>query len=773
MPSSGERWSIMPNSIKSAPGLSAVDYQEFIGAVFQDVPEGEMLLIAKQPRLGGSFINGGVEDGLCWVTARKGSAVYVSVGTVAPPEEGKMPRRRKADVKAVYCLVLDDIGTKVNADDIPVAPSWVIETSAGSYQWGYLLEPTDQVDRFEAVVKILGVKGFTDPGASGANRLVRVPGSINIKEGRDRFASRITEWHPDREWSLDELATAFGLTEAEITAATEKPLLTSTGGAPAMENIDPVLKWLEVTGRIVEDRGEWIDLTCPWVSSHTGGGDIASYSPLGRGDGQWVQRRAFKCMHAHCKDQHFGEFIEWAKQNGGPTAASFDPLPWLQHQYVFVASGSEVVDLHARKASGVWRLPLADWANLHAGKIKLPGSTKPVPIRTAFLESPKTRKAATFAYSPGQPDLLTVAGQLVVNSYVEPVWENIDKPPVVFLEHMEYLLPEPSERETFLNWLAFKIQNPAKRSYAMVMVADGAYGTGRSWIRAILEQALQGKVKTATFPQLIGKGSSAEANYNDWAVGCQFLVIEEVKDNNSAEDFYHGYETFKSFVDTRVTPIRVNPKYGKTRDDKLFFNLLVFSNHVDALVLPEADRRVCVLTNPTERREPAYYERLEKSLEDDEPRRLYWWLKNRDVSAYDHVYPPMTAGKADMMDATQSPYDLILNEIKTNHESDLVTPESLKRAVMTTAMAFGLDGITSSPGGTANRIWRHLGTLRDEDRRRGARYSIDGKQVELRALRNRDIWKMADRARDRDQFVNELQKEAVGLSRVIPFRGVS
>ena len=34
---------------------------------------------------------------------------------------------------------------------------------------------------------------------------------------------------------------------------------------------------------------------------------------------------------------------------------------------------------------------------------------------------------------------------------------------------------------------------------------------------------LQGKVQSATLSQLIGKGTTSEQNYNDWAACCQFL----------------------------------------------------------------------------------------------------------------------------------------------------------------------------------------------------------------------------------------------------------
>ena len=744
-----------------------ISYDEFISTIFCDLQDDEMVLVSKQPNLDGGFINGNVKDGSRWVNPPRPSAVYVSIGTVRPPENLEdMPRRRKADVVNVYAVVLDDIGTKVQANTVPVQPSWKIETSLGSFQWGYLLEPTSDRERFEAFVTVLGERGYTDKGAEGCNRLVRVPGSVNIKPGRDRFAARIVEWEPDRAWTLESLMEAFGVTEADIQTAKKPARIASATGAAPMANIDPVVDWLHDTGRIVEDRGEWVDIRCPWHEAHTTGADTASYSPLGRGTERWVQSRGFSCLHEHCKDKSYSDFNDWVVAQGGPAAAVYDPLPWLQSRYVFVVNGSEVVDLEARKNGGVWRLSLTDWANAYAGKIPVPGQKRQIPIKDAFLKSPDTRRAVFYTYLPGGSDLLEINGQTLVNEYTEPNWVETDRSPDVFLEHVEFLLPKAEERELFLDWLAFKIQNPALRSYAILMVADNAYGTGRSWLRQILTLALQGKVKTATLPQLIGKGSQADKSYNDWATGCQFLIVEEARDSASPEDFFRGYETFKSFVDTRPVSLRVNPKYGKTRDDILYFNCLMFSNHVDALVLPEEDRRVCVLTNPTERRDLAYYERLEGALHahSDEARRVYFYLKRRDVSKFDHVYPPMTQAKRDLLDAVESPAEVIKRELQERAPSDIVTVEYMRRTVGRIAQELGFDQISAAPGGTARRIWRMLGTLRQEDRKNGARYVVGGVQQEFRALKNREYWIERDKDRDKRAFEGEYEKLQSGAT---------
>ena len=70
------------------------------------------------------------------------------------------------------------------------------------------------------------------------------------------------------------------------------------------------------------------------------------------------------------------------------------------------------------------------------------------------------------------------------------------------------------------------------------MTAEDTFGIGRSWVGLMLQKTLQGHV---------GKGTSAELRYNDWAGGIRFLIVDEAKDV-TLEDFWYAYETFKQRI---------------------------------------------------------------------------------------------------------------------------------------------------------------------------------------------------------------------------------
>ena len=171
-------------------------------------------------------------------------------------------RRRGQDCTALWVLMLDDIGTKATAPD--VAPSIRLETSQDNAQWLYLLEPyalpsAVERDYVKAYQKVLAERKWTDPGATGVGRVFRVPGSVNVKPGRENFQTRIVDWHPERVWTFDNLMAELGVT-AEIPP---RPAMDLVPGVTPVAPPDPLYQWLHDRGRLGEARGEWIDVSVP------------------------------------------------------------------------------------------------------------------------------------------------------------------------------------------------------------------------------------------------------------------------------------------------------------------------------------------------------------------------------------------------------------------------------------------------------------------------------------------------------------------------------
>ena len=113
-------------------------------------------------------------------------AMYFGTSTCSPDPESKGLRNRKSLFAELHVIVLDDIGTKVPIEKLPkdFKPTYSIETSAGNFQYGYVLdEPISDLGAAEALVQLAYESGYSDEGGKMPTKLVRLPAGINGKPG--------------------------------------------------------------------------------------------------------------------------------------------------------------------------------------------------------------------------------------------------------------------------------------------------------------------------------------------------------------------------------------------------------------------------------------------------------------------------------------------------------------------------------------------------------------------------------------------------------------
>ena len=294
-----------------------IDPIDFINELLPDLDPEETPLIAKQPKLGGTFINCKPtnKNFARWQRSQKPVASYYNTSAVTTTDP---LRRRKQDCTRMFAVVFDDVETKAKAS--PVPPSYKMETSPGNFQHGYRIKPERDLELCEYVVRRAAELGYTDKGAGGCNRLVRLPGSANLKPGRENFKSRVTEWNPDRVWDIRDLAKLLGI-DISNEALWRSPVVPvnclAEGNTHVGETDDALLKWLQDNGRVSKDNGEeFVEIICPWSHEHTTGEVSAGYSPQGRGSDKFRDSRAFHCFHEHCSERGINELEKFAIENG-------------------------------------------------------------------------------------------------------------------------------------------------------------------------------------------------------------------------------------------------------------------------------------------------------------------------------------------------------------------------------------------------------------------------------------------------------------------------
>ena len=240
---------------------------------------------------------------------------YFSLATYAPADDGY--HRREKDCAAVYGVMLDDLGTKAlpleRLEACP--PSYVIETSEGNFQAGYLFtEPCTDFAAIKALNQSMVDSGLCDPGAkSPTTRYGRLPFACNGKS-EPAFQCRLTEWHPNRRYTIEEIADRLELappqdkkTPGKKAAAIDRNSEPGVYTPRAAEN--EVIAALKKRGLYKQPLGGGRhDVTCPWVHEHTDHVDHGScyFEP-----NDLYRVGGYKCQHSHGDSRKIGALLEF------------------------------------------------------------------------------------------------------------------------------------------------------------------------------------------------------------------------------------------------------------------------------------------------------------------------------------------------------------------------------------------------------------------------------------------------------------------------------
>jgi hypothetical protein len=278
---------------------------------------------------------------------------YFSLATFWPDEAGQY-RRQKSRFRALHAVMLDDVGNKVALERLTLPPSWLLETSPGNHQAGYLLsEPLEDGTMADRLMNAIIAADLCDPGANGPrSRLARLPVAVNGKH-EPPFRCCMLTWSPELRYSVDELVAGLQLEMKQ----SERPRRPSA--KPAQERHtdgDPV--WIPRPEEnavlvAVRERGLYKsplgegkhDITCPWVHEHTDAvdGGTAYFEP----DDHWPIG-GFRCLHGHCAERHVRDLLTYLDIN--VSAALMKPT-------IRVVAGEmhRVVDAAERELAQSWR----------------------------------------------------------------------------------------------------------------------------------------------------------------------------------------------------------------------------------------------------------------------------------------------------------------------------------------------------------------------------------------------------------------------------------
>ena len=608
---------------------------------------------------------------------KDGDAWYVNTGSFIVDRFDGKPSAKRENCEYVLFMMLDDIGTK--SETPPLEPTWIMETSEGSFQWGYAFKDQPTKQDFTAAIKAIADAGYTDPGATNAVRNCRIPGSVNLKLGRDNFEARLVEFHPEREYTLEGICEALGVVPAEADTAEYRGVsIRDTGG-------DTVLQWLSDNSLVmsrVNNEG-WCGVVCPNHEHHSDNTMEARYKPLDR---------SFCCYHGHCQHIDSRAFLDWVAENGGPRV-----LPGLRDELIaermklmadkiqpteeYPDEAAAIVKEVERKEAG--RLEKADWfgrfAYIQSDDSYFDMVTRRETGRNVFnalfrhvdCKSIHNRKRLIQAsvyfderrqeygakalvgvtYAPGEDVLVARDGLVYGNTWVNhrPDMSGSatipDRDVSRWIDHCRTLVTEPEELEHIFNVMAFKVQRPnVKINHAVLHGGDEGSGKDSMWA-----------------PFLWAIGGSHQHNRsiienNDlnsqWGYGleAEVVILNELKEPE-ARDRRALSNRLKPIIAAPPETLTINRKGLHPYEMLNRLQVLAFTNDPLPITIPSQDRRwFCVWS-----RAPI--------MDPDEAVRLWAWYKNggfakiaawlwqRDVSAFNPAAaPPVTEWKLNMVE---------------------------------------------------------------------------------------------------------------------------
>ena len=684
---------VVPSNVLNLKDAANIDYdtaaiRKFTSAVFHDLVDDEQVLTWYQKRNTPSFPKTLEKTMHVLEQTNLPRAFYFGTATVTKDVDGKLYNRKK-NFDRLHVIVLDDIGTKVRAEDLPedLIPNYIIETSEGNFQYGYILaEPMGDLALAEALVHLVYTSGYSDGGGKMPNKVVRLPCGVNGKQGeKGEFKVRLVDlntdyWTPEDLLDVMDVGVAWTDVVKDVNAAKRgKSALVSgtsqwspiTSVAGSLNGVvDQMLEWLYDNDLVTNDNGDWVTIQCPWFDEHTDKADTAGYSPVGRG-GQFSNVRSFNCFHDHCKDRKGSDFLEWAIANGAPRVPLIDNVADLVAEYAYVSSDDSAYRLRGvQKPTGI---RIGAFKNTFPKKVPVydvDGKIKMVNEHSLWLTAPNRLTLQGAISNVANPEkIVEHDGQKYLNLYAPPAWGKgtYNEAHVArFNAFLKYLVPTDSERDYFLQWLSAKAQSPTFKGGAVLMVAP-TQGTGRTTLTDMVTTLFTPEnVKKVTFPQLCG--ASDAGAFNDWQESLMVTCDEIMSDTSNK---HKVYETMKDLFDPRPKTVLINSKYGSQRHSTVYTSYLLLTNHTDAVGQLGGDRRVYVIENTEVPASPQYFVELNAWLDEKTASGAYAWAESvwrwlqtltPDLTML-NAPTPMTAAKQSMIYETTSLYDLVADVI--------------------------------------------------------------------------------------------------------------
>lgn len=270
-------------------------------------------------------------------------------------------------------------------------------------------------------------------------------------------------------------------------------------------------------------------------------------------------------------------------------------------------------------------------------------------------------------------------GEKWLNTYNAPLHNAEGGTVDAGVELLEQIAPDEGERKYLTQWLAHKWRYPHIPGPALVMVAHNTFGTGRGTFAELLGRVFgQEYVTQLSFEHVAGKTSQAQ--YTDWQANTLIAFVSEAMDTGAGawHAKHDAYERLKELVETSPVTKTLIAKGKPAYAAKIFCSYIIATNHADALVVPESDRRFFVMSNGKPRL-PAFWDRVREWMSVPANIAAFaQWLGEVDLAGFSaHAAPPSTGAKETMVQLGRSDLDQAFDEVRRSLVAEVFTVEQI------------------------------------------------------------------------------------------------
>lgn len=219
-------------------------------------------------------------------------------------------------------------------------------------------------------------------------------------------------------------------------------------------------------------------------------------------------------------------------------------------------------------------------------------------------------------------------GLSYVNTYVPVDTKRVVGDVTPFLKHMEILLPDPTDREILLCYMAACVQYKGVK-FQWCPLVQGAEGNGKTLMTRVLSYAIGDRYTHLPNAKELGDGG---AKFTAWIQNKLFIGVEEIYVSDRKE----VSEALKVFITNDRIEIQGKGTDQVMGDNRA--NFLMCSNHKDALHVTLDSRRYAIFYC----NQQSKADKIRDGLDGTYFPNLYNWLKNEDgyaiVNEFLHTY---------------------------------------------------------------------------------------------------------------------------------------